>query len=156
MSDAGVPGCPLCETDGGALVWRGPQFRLVRVDQHGIGAFYRLIWNRHVREWTDLTRSERGLGLDAVAAVERTVREVLAPDKVNLASLGNQVPHLHWHIVARWSWDSHWPDPVWAQARRPGDASRLTGVLARLPEVDARACRALAQQCPPVCLTAPA
>ena len=144
-----MPGCPLCESDGGALVWRGEALRLIRVQQPGTGASYRLVWNQHVREWTDLPPACRALGMDAVAAVERVLREVLAPEKINLASLGNQVPHLHWHIIARWSWDSHWPDPVWAEARRTVDAHRLAGVRSLLPVVDEQASRALAQQGPP-------
>ena len=42
----------------------------------------------------------------------------VAPTKINLASLGNLVPHLHWHIVARFDWDSHFPQPVWGAAQR--------------------------------------
>ncbi|TNY02522.1 HIT family protein, partial [Escherichia coli] len=42
----------------------------------------------------------------------------LRPTKVNLASLGNVVPHLHWHIIARFDTDSHYPAPVWAAAQR--------------------------------------
>jgi diadenosine tetraphosphate (Ap4A) HIT family hydrolase len=41
------------------------------------------------------------------------------PDKVNLASLGNVVPHLHWHVVPRWTDDSHYPAPIWSAAARP-------------------------------------
>jgi diadenosine tetraphosphate (Ap4A) HIT family hydrolase len=42
----------------------------------------------------------------------------LQPDKINLASLGNMVPHLHWHVVPRWRDDSHFPAPIWAAAKR--------------------------------------
>jgi diadenosine tetraphosphate (Ap4A) HIT family hydrolase len=37
----------------------------------------------------------------------------MAPDKINLASLGNVVPHLHWHVIPRFADDPHFPNPVW-------------------------------------------
>jgi diadenosine tetraphosphate (Ap4A) HIT family hydrolase len=45
----------------------------------------------------------------AVTAITRTVR----PDHINVASLGNQVPHLHWHIVPRYRTDPRWGNPIW-------------------------------------------
>jgi len=42
----------------------------------------------------------------------------MQPTKINLASLGNVVPHLHWHVIPRWADDTHFPDPIWAPARR--------------------------------------
>jgi len=48
------------------------------------------------------------------------LRDTLQPDKINLASLGNQVPHLHWHVIPRFADDAHFPDPIWAAARREG------------------------------------
>jgi diadenosine tetraphosphate (Ap4A) HIT family hydrolase len=53
-------------------------------------------------------------------AVEKTLRSLLQPEKINLASFGNQVPHLHWHVIPRFTDDAHFPDAVWASARRPG------------------------------------
>jgi diadenosine tetraphosphate (Ap4A) HIT family hydrolase len=55
-----------------------------------------------------------------VFACEAALRQLAAPDKVNLASFGNQVPHLHWHVIARFTDDAHFPDPVWAAPRRAG------------------------------------
>ena len=53
-----------------------------------------------------------------VFAVETVVRELATPDKINLASLGNAVPHLHWHVIPRWCNDRHFPKPIWADAER--------------------------------------
>ena len=111
--------CVLCETDGGLLVARTPRFRVVRVlDEPGHPAFYRLIWNDHVAEFSDLSAADRQACMEGVAVIERVLREQLAPTKVNLASLGNVVPHLHWHVIARFDGDSHFPSPIWAGARR--------------------------------------
>lgn len=72
-----------------------------------------------------------------VATVEHVLRRVLAPTKINLASLGNVVPHLHWHVVARFEWDSHFPQPIWGQRQREvpgGVAARLACDLHTLDE----------------------
>jgi diadenosine tetraphosphate (Ap4A) HIT family hydrolase len=86
--------------------------------------------------------------MEAVATVEQVLRQQLPPDlrptKINLASLGNVVPHLHWHIIARYDWDSHYPDPVWATARRAPDAQQLQALQAQLPALDAALQAALA------------
>jgi diadenosine tetraphosphate (Ap4A) HIT family hydrolase len=114
--------CPLCTTDGGLVVARTPQFRVVRVTEgdeaRRFPAFYRLIWNEHVAEFSDLSVTDRHACMDAVTEIERVLRSLLAPTKVNIASLGNVVPHLHWHVIARFDWDSHFPAPVWAAPQR--------------------------------------
>ena len=113
-------GCPLCEADGGLVVARTPRFRVVRVlDEPAHPAFYRLIWNDHVAEFSDLSVTDRYACMDAVTEIEQVLRSLLAPTKVNLASLGNVVPHLHWHVIARFADDSHFPNPIWGEARRP-------------------------------------
>lgn len=76
-------------------------------------AFTRVIWNAHVAEMSELGAADRDELMRVVLAVEQTQRAVLAPDKVNLASFGNVVPHLHWHVIPRWRDDRHFPEPVW-------------------------------------------
>jgi diadenosine tetraphosphate (Ap4A) HIT family hydrolase len=112
------PDCPLCVGPGGVPVFEGPKFRLIRADEAGFPAFYRLVWSDHVSEFSDLAPAERQLCMDAVVLVEQALRAHLHPVKVNLAALGNVVPHLHWHIIARFDWDSRFPAPVWARAQR--------------------------------------
>lgn len=58
--------------------------------------------------------------MDVVLATERAVRRVVQPDKINLASFGNVVPHLHWHVIPRWRDDSHFPESIWGKAQRAG------------------------------------
>lgn len=123
-----APGCVLCEGPGGDVVFDGPVFRVIRTDEGGFPAFYRLVWNDHVAEFSDLEPAERRFCIDAVAVVEQCLRAHLRPDKVNLAALGNAVPHLHWHIIARFRWDSHFPAPVWAAAQRQAPAAELARI----------------------------
>lgn len=129
--------CPLCREDGGALIWRGARLRVIRADEAGFPAFYRVVWNAHAAEFSDLTVAERQHCMYAVAVVEQVLREHLVPTKVNLAALGNMVPHLHWHVIARFDWDSHFPAPVWAAAQRLSPAAQEGAVRDRLPALEA-------------------
>ncbi|TAK92398.1 MAG: HIT family protein [Burkholderiaceae bacterium] len=109
--------CSLCETDGGAVLWQGDRLRIVAVDDTHYPGFVRVIWNDHVAEMSDLSTPDRSLLFGTVLLVEQAVRRYMQPDKINLASLGNQVPHLHWHIIPRYRDDPHFPAPVWASLR---------------------------------------
>lgn len=128
--------CPLCAEDGGVPVWCGERLRVTRANEAGFPAFYRVVWNAHVAEFSDLAASDRAHCMDAVVAVEQALREHLSPTKINVAALGNMVPHLHWHVIARFAWDSHFPSPVWASAQRPGPAAQEEAVRARLPALE--------------------
>lgn len=115
--------CELCEGDRGELIWRDEQCRVVCVEETGYPGFCRAIWNAHVAEMTDLGESERARLMRVVFEVEAGLRELLRPDKINLASLGNAVPHLHWHVVPRFRRDPHFPGSIWGPLRRqPGAA----------------------------------
>jgi len=102
-----------------------PKFTVILVDDANYPGFVRVVWNDHVRETSDLLDADRLLLNDAVWRVELAVREVLQPLKVNVASLGNVVPHLHWHVIPRFADDAHFPAPVWATAARATDADVL-------------------------------
>jgi diadenosine tetraphosphate (Ap4A) HIT family hydrolase len=120
--------CELCGGVGGDLVWQDEHWRVIRVTDGNFPAFYRVVHQRHVAEFTDLDSAARRHCMELVAAVERVLRDALAPTKINLASLGNQTPHLHWQENARFDWDSHYPQPVWGVAQRavrPAPAERL-------------------------------
>lgn len=130
-------GCPLCDGPGGDPVFQGEKFRLVRAQEPGFPAFYRLVWSGHVAEFTDLPAADRQQCMEAVAEVEQALRAHLQPAKVNLASLGNAVPHLHWHIVARFEWDSHFPGAVWAAAQRVPPAAAVEEIERRRAALEA-------------------
>ena len=109
--------CELCHGAGGTLLWQNETCRVVAVDEPGLPGFLRVVLNRHVREVTDLPVDERNRLMDVVFAVEAHVRQSLEPDKMNLASLGNLTPHLHWHVIPRWRDDWHFPGTVWTPAK---------------------------------------
>jgi diadenosine tetraphosphate (Ap4A) HIT family hydrolase len=118
-------------------VYRDDKLAVILVDDPDYPGFARVIWNDHVKEMSDLNPSERLLLNDAVYRVELALREVLAPAKVNVASLGNVVPHLHWHVIPRFADDAHFPNPVWGARMREPDEQTLAPRRARLPQLAA-------------------
>ncbi|TPQ43718.1 HIT family protein [Cupriavidus pinatubonensis] len=128
-----MQGCPLCEADGGELVWMGDRARVILVEHDRFPGFCRIVWNDHAAELTDLDETDQAWLMRLVARVERLVREVMTPDKVNLAAFGNMVPHLHWHIIPRYRWDTHFPEAIWAAPQRAADPARMAELASRLP-----------------------
>ena len=147
-SPSSRPACELCREAGGVLVFQSAQWRVIRAEDAAFPAFYRVVWRAHVAEWSDLSLADEAALMGAVGAVERVLRDMLAPTKINLASLGNVVPHLHWHVIARFDWDSHFPAPVWAAAVREVTPAPVTRLRASLAELDARVARAVAALAP--------
>ncbi|MBF6630110.1 MAG: HIT family protein [Comamonas sp.] len=136
--------CVLCQEAGGLPVWQGAQLRVIRAEEAGFPAFYRVIWSAHAAELSDLSEQDRNTCMAVVAEVERVLRARLAPTKVNLAALGNMVAHLHWHVIARYDWDSHFPASVWASPLRERDLPREAQLQAEIAACDAAIAQALA------------
>jgi diadenosine tetraphosphate (Ap4A) HIT family hydrolase len=117
--------CVLCEQDGGEIVWSNALARVVNVNDDDHPGFCRVILQRHIREMTDLPDSERSDLMRIVFAVEQVQRKLLSPEKINLASFGNMVAHVHWHVIPRFESDPQFPNPVWG--------SRMGGTVQLLP-----------------------
>lgn len=117
--------CPLCHPENETVLWRDARCRIILVNDTDYSGFCRVIWRDHVKEMTDLAESDRVHFMAVVFAVEKVLRELLHPEKMNLASLGNQAPHLHWHVIPRFTDDAHFPDPIWATRKRN---ARTTGM----------------------------
>lgn len=116
--------CPLCQTQHPHedILWENNKIRVIAVhNEEGAPAFCRVIWQEHIAEMTDLPSAERQLLMETVFRVESAMRRVFRPAKINLASLGNVVPHLHWHVIARFTEDSRFPAPIWAAPQRTAD-----------------------------------
>lgn len=111
--------CPICAAQNEEILLQTPNLRVIAVhNEANAPAFCRVIWQHHVAEMTDLQPAERAELMDVVYKVEAAMRQVLQPEKINLASLGNVVPHLHWHVIARFKDDACFPAPIWAAATR--------------------------------------
>ena len=116
--------CELCTSPGGEVLWESSHCRVIRVDDQNFPGFCRVIWKAHAREMTDLDPAQQLHLMSVVFAVEVVIRQLFSPDKVNLASFGNVVPHVHWHVIPRWQNDSHFPEPIWGKVQRETKTDR--------------------------------
>ncbi len=73
------------------------------------------------REMSDLPEPLRRRIFELLTVIEEEMRDYFHPHKINLASFGNYCPHVHWHIMARYENDSHFPEPMWGERRREGN-----------------------------------
>jgi len=129
--------CPLCRADDETVLWHDDRCRVILAREAAHPGFCRVIWNEHVAEMSDLPAADRQHLMDVVLATEQALRAEMHPDKINLASFGNMVPHLHWHVIPRYSDDRHFPESVWGPVQRDGvihpapDATVLSGAIRR-------------------------
>ena len=134
--------CELCAHTLPGLLWEDDFARVIRVAEPGFPGFCRVILRRHVKEMTELPAAARERLMHIVFAVEQALIQTMAPDKINLASLGNVVAHVHWHVIPRFADDSHFPAPIWAEAKRaaparsaPADQELLTALRRALTDI---------------------
>ena len=124
--------CPLCRKVAAA----GPELEVVWRFPHGVAflgpwQFYHgyclLVSRSHATELSRLSDAERRAYLDEMCLLARAIETVCRPHKLNYELLGNQVPHLHWHLFPRYADDPDALRPVWLaldRAERDADARR--------------------------------
>lgn len=130
--------CPLCTPQDETVLWQDPRCRVILVGDPDYPGFCRVIWQAHIKEMTELTTSDRDHLMGVVFAVEAALCELLLPDKINLASLGNQTPHLHWHVIPRYREDAHFPNPVWSARLRDTAAQTVPDIASLRQRLSAR------------------
>ena len=87
------------------------------------------------RELIDLEATQRRTLMDETDVAARLLRDVFRPFKLNVAALGNLVPQLHVHVIARFEGDPAWPAPVWGRvAARAYSPEELVGRIEALRE----------------------
>lgn len=122
---ATTPNCPLCVPNTNELLWQDDFCRVVLLNDADYPAYCRVELLEHVKEMTDLAPEGRARMMKTVFAVETAIRELFNPDKINLASLGNKTPHIHWHVIPRFQNDRHFPNSHWGEALRAGNPTPL-------------------------------
>ena len=124
--------CPLCiaslqgQPSPHEILWQDDFCRVVLLNDADYPAYCRVELLEHIKEMTDLPPENRVRMMTVVFAVETAMREVIHPDKINLASLGNKTPHVHWHIIPRFADDKHFPNSHWGDKMRKGNTSNLS------------------------------
>ena len=73
---------------------------------------------RKVKEFSQCTQEEKEEIWRVLDIIEQLMLEYFNPDKINIASFGNMLPHVHWHIMARFENDSYFPEPMWGIQQR--------------------------------------
>lgn len=74
-----------------------------------------------LKEFSDCSSELKMEILNVLDFIEKDMITNINPDKVNIASFGNYVPHVHFHIQARFKNDSFFPEPTWGKEQRKGD-----------------------------------
>ncbi len=120
-----APKCELCQPTNERLIWRNKPVRVIDASDPDLPGFVRVIVNRHAAEMVDLTPEENKAVREVVRMCELCMIEHMHPDKLNLASLGNMVPHLHWHVIARYKDDAFFPGSIWSTRLRECDETVL-------------------------------
>ncbi len=120
-----VDNCILCKRDDAEVIFRTELWRVLLVNDPNLPGFCRVVLNEHIIEMTDLPGTRRSALMDVVWLIEQTIRDVMHPDKINIASLGNMVPHIHWHIIPRYKDDMTFPDSIWSLPHRTINAETL-------------------------------
>ena len=86
-----------------------------------------------LKDLHDLDPADHGAVMAEIAKAARALQRLCKPDKMNIAALGNVVPQLHVHVIARFATDPAWPRPVWGvRAPEPYDAARAAALIADL------------------------
>ena len=109
--------CDLCKPTPHEILWQDDFCRVVLTNDLDYPAYCRVELIPHVKEMTDLAPADRVRTMQVVFAVETAMRQVINPDKINLASLGNKTPHVHWHLIPRFTDDKHFPNSHWSNLR---------------------------------------
>ncbi len=110
--------CDLCQPSPHETLWQDDFCRVVLLNDANYPAYCRVELIGHTKEMSDLMPENRTRMMNVVFAVETALRVVMNPDKINLASLGNKTPHLHWHIIPRFADDKHFPNSHWGAVVR--------------------------------------
>lgn len=96
-----------------------------------------LVPRRHgVVEIHELDKDDREVLMEEIAQAARLLQNATKADKINVAALGNVVPQLHVHVIARFATDAAWPRPIWGVVpAQPFTADALAAEAARLAKL---------------------
>ena len=108
--------CPLCNPVNENVIFQNDFLRVILVEE--IPGYIRVITQKHIKEFSDLSDKEASEIMLLTKKIEKILINILNPDKINIAMLGNMVPHLHIHIVPRFVNDPWWPGATFCEKQR--------------------------------------
>ena len=149
MSD---PTCPFCAKlarpdllPDDELVWTFPHSFVLLGPWQFYHGYCVVVSRTHARELGDLPDAERRSYLDEMCLVARAISQAFSPHKLNYELLGNQVPHLHWHLFPRSADDPARLAPVWLALEAAERDEALKRRLQTGPQPRSETVRALRQ-----------
>ena len=110
--------CVLCAKQNYPTVWADGFCRVILINDQNYPGYCRVDLISHKKEMSDLFDEEKLKLMRVVFKLESLINIFLKPDKINLASLGNITPHVHWHIIPRYFNDKHFPESIWSEKKR--------------------------------------
>ncbi|MBL8796805.1 MAG: HIT family protein [Planctomycetia bacterium] len=128
--------CPLCEKTAdpnqlSELVWEFPLSVAVLGEWQQYRGYCVLLLRKHGAELSELSEQDRRQFLDDMSLTAQAIERAFRPRKMNYEMLGNQVPHMHWHLIPRYPDDPDARQPIWGPVERAGAdavlADRLRG-----------------------------
>jgi diadenosine tetraphosphate (Ap4A) HIT family hydrolase len=122
MDDSCMPSCPLCDKvfhyqalSAGELVWEfGHSIAFLGPWQYYPG-YCIVVARKHITELFEISSAERSALMDEVAEMAEAIHQIVKPRKINYEWLGNQVPHMHWHLFPRQENDPNKLKAVWVE-----------------------------------------
>ncbi len=92
---------------------------LVRLEvEHSEIPWVKVFTQREIKEFSACSAQEKAEIFRIIDITEKLMLEYFKADKINIASFGNLLPHVHWHVMARFRQDSYFPEPMWGQKQR--------------------------------------
>ena len=110
--------CVLCAKQNYPTVWADGFCRVILINDQNYPGYCRVDLISHKKEMSDLFDEEKLKLMRVVFKLESLINIFLKPDKINLASLGNIIPHVHWHVIPRFKEDRHFPKSIWSESQR--------------------------------------
>ena len=86
----------------------------------------------NLREIIDLSEEDRMILMREISLASKVMQDIFKPEKLNVAALGNVLPQLHIHIVARYSNDAAWPDPVFGKDKAEYEEERRLELVEKI------------------------
>ncbi|MFA5216049.1 HIT family protein [Sulfuricurvum sp.] len=72
------------------------------------------------KEFSECSRDEKEMIWECLDMIEKEMLRYFNPAKINIASFGNMLPRVHWHVMARFEDDNYFPEPMWGIKQREG------------------------------------
>ncbi len=89
----------------------------IQIEQSEI-PWLKIFTNKEIKEFSSCNNETKFEIFRVLDVIEKEMLDYYKPEKINIASFGNYVPHVHFHVMARFKEDSYFPEPMWGKKQR--------------------------------------